>query len=160
MIMTATRVLMTAMMTAVETSKSLFEELKGWVTGDACIVTIPLNPVPASRPKVSKWGTYYTRSYATWKRQVKFHLPNHDAMWPDPRQELIVFSEFVVKKARTSKLLFPRGDVDNFAKAAYDAITKSGSFWYDDDQLTLSVEHKRFAQEDEQPHTELTIICP
>ena len=145
---------------ALETSKLWFEELKGWIDGDACVVTIPLNPVPASRPKVSKWGTYYTRSYATWKRQVKFHLPNHDAMWPDKRQELVVFSEFVVQKARTSKLLFPRGDVDNYVKACFDAITKSGSFWYDDDQVTLSVEHKRFAEEGEQPHTELTIICP
>lgn len=153
-------VLTTVMTTTVETSsKSLFEGLKQWVSGDTIIVTIPLNPVPASRPKVTKWGVHYTKTYATWKRQVKFHLPDHDAMWPNPRQELIVFSEYVVKKARTSKLLFPRGDIDNFCKAAFDAITKSGSFWHDDDQVTLSIEHKRFAQEGEQPNTELTIIC-
>lgn len=64
----------------------------------------------------------------------------------------------VVQKAKTSKLLWPRGDVDNYAKAPLDAITKAQVLWHDDDQVLELVTSKRFALPGEQPGTHVEVF--
>jgi Holliday junction resolvase RusA-like endonuclease len=103
-------------------------------------VFIPVVPVPASRPRVSKWGTYYGKTYKLFRSQMRAWLEKH---WtPRPfeieRGPLVVTVFALVPKPKTTKRSWPKGDVDNYAKAVLDAL--NGWVWEDDDQiLTLHV---------------------
>lgn len=62
-------------------------------------------------------------------------------------------------RPKTTKLPYPKPDVDNYAKGVLDAITKDGRFWADDSQVqTLSVT-KRWTEKwtDEDPSIHITI---
>jgi len=153
--------------TVLVTSKDQFDAFVEMVGGKYTLaLTIPLNPVPAARARISRYGrgAYYPKTYANWKRQAQLYLPQgvkedlDTRVWPAKRQHLVVCTEFIIKKARTSKLTTPKGDLDNYTKAAWDAVTKSYGVWNDDDQVVLGLEHKRFATEEEEPRTELLII--
>lgn len=125
--------------------------------GNSMSLAIPLSPVPASRPRVSKWGTYYLKTYTQWMKQAKLHLP--DGVDDPPfTTGVAVLTEFIVKRPKTTKRDYPIGDVDNYEKAAWDAITKCKSIWRDDDQILLSVSLKRYAKPDEEPCTRVTVI--
>jgi Holliday junction resolvase RusA-like endonuclease len=86
---------------------------------------------------------------ALWLSQNDSGFPN-DAPLLGP---LFVRITNIVQKAKTSKLVWPRGDVDNYAKAPLDAITKAATVWHDDDQVVDLHTSKRFANPGEQPGT-------
>jgi len=54
---------------------------------------------------------------------------------------------FYCKKAKTTKRSYPRGDVDNYAKAILDAA--NGKLYDDDDQIIQLTVTKLFATLDE-----------
>lgn len=125
------------------------------------VVAIALNPVPASRPRVGKWGVHYLKTYATWMKMAAIKLKDFADATDEPyfpTGELAVMTEFVVQKARTSKKTSPRGDVDNYEKAAWDAITKCEAIWKDDDQIVMSLSFKRFTEPKEDPCTLVHIM--
>ena len=68
---------------------------------------------------------------------------------------------FHVAKARTSKLTRPTGDIDNYAKATLDALTKKG-FWKDDVDIVDLSATKQFTDmhdgKPEPPHTTVHIF--
>ena len=121
-------------------------------------VTIPLNPVPASRPRVSKWGTYYLKTYATWKKEAEAQLKPYRLAKKDRfTGSVFVALTMVIKRPAKPTNPYPRGDIDNYEKAAYDAVTTAGVMWEDDVQIIHSVTCKRYADEGEEPHTYLHI---
>jgi len=67
--------------------------------------------------------------------------------------EVVAIIEHIVARPKTTKREWPRGDVDNFAKATLDALSKRKLGWSDDDQVIALVSLKRFANPDEVPHT-------
>lgn len=99
-------------------------------------------------------GVYYGKNYTAWIKDVESFLKAGDTHFDSP---LLVVVEHVVQKARTSKLLFPRGDVDNFDKGPLDAITKATGHWSDDNIIVQLLGIKRFAEPDEAPHTKIEI---
>lgn len=105
-------------------------------------VFIPVAPVPASRPKVSKFGTYYTATYANWRKAAAKFVRDHVNVVPEVAP-LVVLVENIVPKPRTSKLKHPNGDVDNYAKAALDILNEAA--WVDDKQIISLTSTKRFA---------------
>ncbi len=112
-------------------------------------VVLPLPPVPASRPRVGRWGVYYGKSYAQWKLEA-------DKLLKDIDMELVegplqVEVEQVCKRPKTTKRTYPTGDVDNHAKGPLDAITRAPSGWNDDDQIVELKVTKRYAKENETP---------
>lgn len=111
------------------------------------------DPVPASRPRVSKFGTYYSGRYKQYLKHSVAAIPK--AGFP-LQGDLGIDMEFVCKKPKTTKRTNPRGDIDNYAKAIMDAITKLG-YWEDDDQVVTATMHKRFAEAEEAPHTRVNI---
>ena len=117
---------------------------------------MPLSPVPASRPRVTRWGTYHLKRYSTWMKQVALHLPVGDE--PVFTGPVAVYCEFVVRKPKTTKLSMPRADNDNLEKATYDAITKCMCVWKDDNQIQMNLSVKRFTNPKEEPHTEVHIV--
>lgn len=116
-------------------------------------VLFPINPVPASRPRVTRWGVYYGKNYTAWMKAAKEYIKTAEDTIDKPCTVLI---EQIVQKPKTSKKDYPRGDVDNYAKAPADILTKK-EFWTDDDLITGMWTSKRFADPDEEPRTEVTI---
>jgi Holliday junction resolvase RusA-like endonuclease len=63
---------------------------------------------------------------------------------------------FAIPRARTSKLVVPWGDGDNFEKALYDLLTRQG-YLEDDKWITTATWRKRFLPHGEVGYTEITI---
>lgn len=116
-------------------------------------VTFRLNPVVASRPRVTRWGVYYGKNYTAWRKAAMEHIKESTDTVTDFCTVLV---EQIVQKPKTSKKKYPRGDVDNYGKAPMDILTKK-NFWTDDDIVTGMWSAKRFAGKDEEPRTEVTI---
>lgn len=109
--------------------------------------------MPASRPRVSRWGTYYGKRYTAWRKAAAQLINPAKHTFTVP---VYVKLELVCERPKTSQRLYPRGDVDNYAKAVLDALTEKG-YWTDDDLVVrLSVE-KRFALKHEAPSIIVTI---
>lgn len=115
-------------------------------------VPIPVEPVPASRPRVTRWGTYHAKPYKHWLEQAALHLPGLEDLI-EPESNLLVIVESICTRAKTSKLVRPKGDTDNYAKGPLDAVTHSGGYWKDDVQVIDLVSRKRFAAKGEQART-------
>lgn len=114
-----------------------------------------LSPVPAARPRVGRWGTYYPATYTKWMKEAQDKVFIQGARVPEG--PLVLSIEHVIEKPRTSKRTYPRGDVDNLSKGPMDILTKTGSFWTDDDQVVLLIAHKRFARPGEEPGTYVSL---
>ena len=127
----------------ISTSELLFE------------LTIPVNPVPASRPRVSKWGTYYSKTYEIFRTAMREALVRNNNTPVSIPVDVEV--EAIVLKPRTGKREFPRGDVDNYAKGILDSLTSHAQVWDDDDQVINLCISKRYASPDEQPRIEVKI---
>lgn len=112
-----------------------------------------LPPVPASRPRVTRYGTYYSETYKKWKTEaLKSFPPIVEALQGPLEVSLLV----VCKRPKKLTMDIPPGDVDNFAKAALDAIN-DGKLWGDDKQVVQLIVSKRYAEHNETPRTEVTI---
>lgn len=106
---------------------------------------LPVSPVPASRPRVSRWGTYYAKTYKKFREQAQEVMPEIQRTFTGP---LAVVTEFVVARPKTTKRDYPRGDNDNYEKAGWDAITSADGVWEDDDQIVFNTSIKIFDDED------------
>lgn len=115
---------------------------------------IPLIPVPGSPARAGKWGSYYLKRYAGWRSNADAVLKELAPPVPPTPDPVFCGVYTVAKRTRAGdQLPLPRGDVDNFAKAVLDAITRSGLIWEDDHQVQACVTGKRFAEIGEDPHT-------
>ena len=127
--------------------------------GDSFTLCLRSRPVPASRPRVTRWGVYYTKTYTTYRKEAKGAIPlcRHDAL----EGELGATIEFVCYKPKTTKRITPLGDIDNHVKAILDAIVgikkEPKGYINDDDQIAHLIASKRWAVEGEEPHTLVTI---
>jgi Holliday junction resolvase RusA-like endonuclease len=63
---------------------------------------------------------------------------------------------FAIPRARTSKLIVPQGDGDNFEKALYDMLQRKG-YLMDDKWITSGTWRKRFLPFGEMGFTRVTI---
>ena len=119
--------------------------------GVALSVFVP--PVPASRPRVTRWGTYYGKTYKAYMADSETAIPKATAKLTG---NLHVDVDFVCSRPKTTKLSTPKGDIDNHLKAILDVITKQG-YWHDDVQIESLTATKRFAVGTETPHTHIRI---
>jgi len=113
-------------------------------------IVLDVVPVPASRPRVSKWGTYYGKTYKAFRKAMEKELSG----WEDPpiAGALIVDVTFHCKTPKKPTKLWPRGDIDNYLKALFDSL--NGIVWGDDDQIIMAVGSKVYA---DNPHIEVII---
>ena len=88
-------------------------------------IQLPINPVPASRPRVTRAGiSYYAEPYKSFKRDAKELLKER---WTQPLIDYPVVVSIVVLVARpkTTKLSTPKPDWDNYAKGVCDAMNET-----------------------------------
>jgi Holliday junction resolvase RusA-like endonuclease len=84
---------------------------------------------------VGRWGAYYPAKYSKWKEFFSAELrrvveEERIEKFSGPIEVRLVLS---ATRPRTSKLDFPRPDVDNYAKSVLDASNKI--LWDDDSQI-------------------------
>jgi Holliday junction resolvase RusA-like endonuclease len=127
--------------------------------GKALYVELPFNPVPAARPRVGRYGTFYPKAYNEYRTTA------HETLIKWKRKKLVagpvtVVCEFVVKKPKKPSNTYPsKGDIDNYVKALLDACTKAQVFWKDDMQIIDLKATKRYCNEGEDPCTTMTVYC-
>lgn len=136
------------MLTTSKVAGSAREWLSQW--GVRKDLPLKLEPCPASRPRVTRTGvTYYAKTYREFQKESARILKGVKA---DPSAApVLIMVEVVKTKARTSKLTYPRGDVDNYLKGPLDALNKSERVYLDDNQVVGLLGFKRFAEPDEAP---------
>lgn len=108
-------------------------------------ITFLIEPVPASRPRVTRWVTYYQPKYAQFKKDMEsLLLKTKKTLYEEPlRIDLKFFftmpkSWSKKKKAEYDgkyKMSIP--DMDNLEKAVYDSL--NNHVWLDDSQV---VDHR------------------
>jgi len=116
--------------------------------------SIHVNPVPASRPRVSRWGTYYSKTYTAFRKAapaaIEDAVTNSGVGRSDLPFSQPVECEFVfnLKRPKTTKLSHPRCDVDNLLKGIQDSI--QGIIIVDDNQLLTVKGTKQWAKKGEE----------
>ncbi len=90
---------------------------------------------------MTRWGTYYSKTYKQWLSVAENLL---DANTGTPLEIPVVVNVLIaVPRSKTSKLIVPVGDGDNYEKALYDMLQKRG--WLADDKwITTGHWRKRF----------------
>lgn len=112
-----------------------------------------LAPCVASRPRVTRWGTYYTKTYKDWMALAHKTIPLAEHMFVDPCDVTITLR---CKRPQKVTLTTPRGDIDNYAKAVLDALTKL-KYWTDDQLIKSLAVTKAYAEVGEEPTIEVVI---
>ena len=126
-------------------------------------------PVPASRPRFVRRGnftsTYYAGRYKQFLQEdglLALEAALRDPVYSEmnaPVESLpfagpvLVFASFHVKRPKTTKLDFPRGDIDNYAKALLDILQPT--VLINDNQVTEMQAVKLWANN--QPHIKVVI---
>lgn len=121
--------------------------------GGAIELYVPVPPVPAARPRVGRWGTYYPKTYQRYMRDMADVLLPLIINTEPTNESLHVAVHIVAAKPKAGKLPAPIGDIDNYMKAALDAVTKAQLIWRDDKQIITAQGTKRYAAPGEEPHT-------
>lgn len=125
---------------------------------DIIDIRIDVEPVVASRPRAVRGrGAFYLPRYQTYRENAAKALAT--ALVGVLRvgdSPVSVELEFVCKRPKKPSKPWPRGDYDNYEKAALDALTSAG-LWDDDDQVIEASAKKRFAEAGEAPHTRVRV---
>lgn len=119
-------------------------------------VVFPLEPVPASRPRVTQFGTFYGKGYKDWMAQAGRLMETIPEGLDRIDHPVAVEVRVVATKPKTGKLMFPRGDCDNYAKGPLDVMTKAG-VWKDDSLVASLSITKRYAEPGESASTEVIV---
>lgn len=109
---------------------------------------LPVPPVPASRPRVPRFGKpYYTGRYKAFRELCKDIVPSvilsqlGEDFEPlqDPLELNVTFN---ATRPKSTKFDFPPGDYDNYLKSL-DVL--NGELWEDDRQIVVAGCRKQWA---------------
>jgi Holliday junction resolvase RusA-like endonuclease len=129
--------------------------MKGAVTGALLHFRIDAAPAPASRQVGRQGQVFWSKSSALYLKECQQAIAEQFTGKPLTGRVAVVL-ESVIARPTSSKLLEPRGDVDNYAKHPLDAVKKAG-VWGDDEQVVALGTTKRWALPGEEPHANLWI---
>ncbi|MQS88260.1 RusA family crossover junction endodeoxyribonuclease [Lactobacillus salsicarnum] len=128
-------------------------------------LTIPGTPVPAARPRVTRWGTYTPPKYKAYKDGVSklFQETIDHVVFEEglPLKMTLKFyrpiqktgsKKFKSQKANHELLPTIKPDLDNYIKAILDGL--NGLAWHDDNQITTINATKDY---DDNPRVEIEI---
>ncbi len=118
-----------------------------------CTHRFNINPVPASRPRVSRWSTYYPKKYTKFKKDMEALTSELETT---PSEKLVsVELEFGImipkswyKKKReelNNTYCSNNSDIDNYIKAILDSL--NGIVYIDDKQVVELFAKKIYSEE-------------
>ena len=118
-----------------------------------CTQRFEINPVPASRPRVSRWSTYYPKKYTKFKKDMEALTSELETT---PSEKLVsVELEFGImipkswsKKKReelNNTYCSNNSDIDNYIKAILDSL--NGIVYIDDKQVVELFAKKIYSEE-------------
>lgn len=105
-----------------------------------------LHPLPCPRPRLGRFGAYYPATYNAWKRKANRVIRGVIDGIPDHRPldvPVSVWLLFAVPRPRTTKLVIPKPDIDNYMKSIFDAC--NGLIWTDDALVRSVTASKQWA---------------
>ena len=113
--------------------------------------TFPINPTAASRARVSFKGGhgYFIGPYKRFRDEMKDLVPSTIGDWVPLAGPISVTVEFVAQRPKTTKLNSPRGDIDNYMKAIFDALNERA--WVDDKQICICHARKAWTASNDEP---------
>ena len=127
------------------------------MTGHAFFLAV--TPKAAARTNVTCRGsgkrafpTVYTApGYRSWLDEALPKLKELAPTMPPEVQarDVRIVTEVIVRKPKATKRLRPGGDNDNYEKGVWDAMTKVGAWWNDDEQIVENTTIKRWAKPEE-----------
>ena len=116
--------------------------------------TFNITPVPASRPRVSRWSTYYGKNHTKFVKEMRGMVEG----LPLFTEAIKVTTVFYIKSPKTMKLEGDGGyclkkvDIDNLEKITWDCL--SGFLWIDDSQIVENYSKKYWSSN---PRIEITV---
>ncbi len=119
-------------------------------------IRLNIQPIPASRPRVTRWGVFYSKRYTAFRKEAVGVVSGIESPPDTPLpflKPLEVWAVFNVRRPKTSKLKYPSPDVDNYLKAALDIL--NGVVWADDKLIIKLHGEKRWAKDE--PSIELKV---
>ena len=118
---------------------------------------IPIEPVAAVRPKVTRWSTYYPGRYGKYLEEMRAWLNVHCDRQAPKETLLEVTAEFELSRPKShygtgrngdvvkrSAPVVPHQDVDNLLKGLLDALT--GNAYVDDKQVVEVIARKSYGR--------------
>ena len=112
-----------------------------------------INPVPAARPRVSRFSTYYPKKYTRFKKEMEALTSELDST---PCENLVCVSlKFKIKTPqswskkkrleRENTYCNNNSDIDNYIKAILDSL--NGVYFVDDRQVVEVFASKKYSNE-------------
>ena len=129
--------------------KDLIDKIWSEFTPDTTVeFFIDKEPVAASRPRVGRWGAYYSGPYQKYRQQMPDIIERIQKDLPDQFSEVVlcVHMLMVIEPPKTTTLAYPDPDLDNYCKAVWDQL--NAKVWDDDSRIVQCRLLKRWARED------------
>jgi Holliday junction resolvase RusA-like endonuclease len=112
-----------------------------------------INPVPASRPRVSRWSTYYPKKYTKFKKDMEAltseieTTPSENLVSVELEFRIMIPKSFSKKKRQglNNTYCSNNSDIDNYIKAILDSL--NGVFYIDDKQVVEIFARKIYSDE-------------
>jgi len=112
-----------------------------------------INPVPASRPRVSRWSTYYPKKYTKFKKDMEAltseleTTPSEKLVSVELEFRIMMPKSFSKKKRQglNNTYCSNNSDIDNYIKAILDSL--NGVFYIDDKQVVEIFARKIYSDE-------------
>jgi Holliday junction resolvase RusA-like endonuclease len=115
-------------------------------------VVLYVAPVPASRPRVTRWSTFFPKKYTQFKKDMEMALTNTTFI---PTTKLIYAQlDFFVgmpkswskkkKLAKNGKFCDNNADIDNYIKAVLDSL--EGVYYENDKQIVMVRARKYYSE--------------
>ncbi len=119
-----------------------------------------ISPVPASRPRVTRWGTYYGKKYKQFKLEMGLLVLESDKnnsvnpiTWLDGliSADMTFFVPMAKswsnkkKSSKNGQFCDNNSDLDNYEKAILDSL--NGVYFHDDKQIVQQSSQKIWAEQ-------------
>jgi len=118
-----------------------------------CTQRFEINPVPASRPRVSRWSTYYPKKYTKFKKEMEALTSELETTLSE--KPVSVELEFGImmpkswskkkRKELNNTYCSNNSDIDNYIKAILDSL--NGVVYVDDKQVVELFAKKIYSEE-------------